>query len=86
MLPLRGVAVLTGDGDGAAFATVDNGGALRIWDAELRHLLTEARPTKTCDEVDWALFGVSMATYNVATSLALAVVSFWGAEKIRRQT
>ena len=52
---------------------------------ELRRLLTEARPTKTCDEVDWALFGVSMATYNVATSLALAVGSFWGAEKIRRQ-
>jgi len=52
---------------------------------ELRRLLTEARPTKTCDEFDWALFGVSMATYNVATSLALAVGSFWGAEKIRRQ-
>ncbi len=52
---------------------------------ELRRLLTEARPTKTCDEVEWALFGVSMATYNVATSLALAVGSFWGAEKIRRQ-
>ncbi len=52
---------------------------------ELRRLLTEARPAKACDEVDWTLFGVSMATYNVAASLALAVGSFWGAEKIRRQ-
>ncbi len=52
---------------------------------ELRRLLTEARTAKACDEVDWALFGVSMATYNVAASLALAVGSFWGAEKIRRQ-
>jgi|TARA_Y100000294_G_scaffold19799_1_gene16852 disulfide bond formation protein DsbB len=51
----------------------------------LRRLLTEARPVKACDEVDWTLFGVSMATYNVAASLALAVGSFWGAEKIRRQ-
>ena len=52
---------------------------------ELRRLLTEARTAKSCDEVDWTLFGVSMATYNVAASLALAVGSFWGAEKIRRQ-
>ena len=52
---------------------------------ELRRLLTEARPAKACDEVDWTLFGVSMATYNVAASLALAVGSLWGAEKIRRQ-
>ncbi len=52
---------------------------------ELRRLLTEAGPAKACDEVDWTLFGVSMATYNVAASLALAVGSLWGAEKIRRQ-
>ena len=52
---------------------------------ELRRLLTQARPAKACDEVDWTLFGVSMATYNVAASLALAVGSLWGAEKIRRQ-
>ena len=52
---------------------------------ELRRLLTQARPAKACDEIDWTLFGVSMATYNVAASLALAVGSLWGAEKIRRQ-
>ncbi len=52
---------------------------------ELRRLLIEARSAKACNEVDWALFGVSMATYNVAASLALAVGSFWGAEKMRRQ-
>ncbi|MFQ5763807.1 MAG: disulfide bond formation protein B [Rhodospirillales bacterium] len=50
---------------------------------ELRALL-QAVPAKACDELDWTLFGVSMATYNVAVSLALAVGSFWGAEQIRR--
>lgn len=50
---------------------------------ELRALL-QAAPAKACDELDWTLFGVSMATYNVAASLALAVGSFWGAERIRR--
>lgn len=29
-----------------------------------------------CDEVQWALFGVSMAGYNVLASLALAAASF----------
>ena len=53
---------------------------------ELRRLLTEVRPVaRACDVVNWSLFGVSMATYNVAASLALAAGSFWGAEKMRRQ-
>jgi len=51
---------------------------------ELRQLLLGARPAKACDEVDWTLFGVSMATYNVGLSLALAFGSIWGAGKIRR--
>ena len=51
---------------------------------ELRQLLLGARPAKACDKVDWTLFGVSMATYNVGLSLALAFGSIWGAGKIRR--
>ncbi|HIE20206.1 MAG TPA: disulfide bond formation protein B, partial [Rhodospirillales bacterium] len=51
---------------------------------ELRQLLMQAKPVKACDEVDWTLFGLSMATYNVAFSLALALASCWGARQIRR--
>lgn len=31
---------------------------------------------KACDEVEWSLFGLSMATYNVAVSAGLAVICF----------
>ncbi len=51
---------------------------------ELRQLLTQGRPAKACDEVDWTLFGLSMATYNVAMSLALGTASLWAAEQLRR--
>jgi len=44
------------------------------------------KPPKACDEADWMLFGVSMATYNVAASLILAVASFWGASRLRETT
>jgi len=39
---------------------------------------------KPCDEVDWTLFGLSMATYNVAVSLALAAGAGAGALKLAR--
>jgi len=52
--------------------------------AELRAMLT-ASPPKPCDALDWTLFGISMATYNVAASAALAVGAFWAADQIRRQ-
>jgi disulfide bond formation protein DsbB len=41
------------------------------------------KPAKACDEVDWALFGISMATYNVAVSLILGGASLWGAWRLR---
>jgi len=50
---------------------------------ELRQLLMSKNLIKACDVVNWALFGVSMATYNVIVSLALAMGSFYGAVKIR---
>ncbi len=67
-------AVCGGSGGGQEPATVE----------ELRQMLLNAKPAKACDEVDWTLFGHSMATYNVGVSLALAFVSFWGAGRIRR--
>ncbi len=35
-----------------------------------------AAPVVRCDEVAWSLFGISMAGYNVAISLALAAFAF----------
>lgn len=44
----------------------------------------ENRTEKACDEIDWTLFGISMATYNVAFSLGLAAVSFWAWRRMGR--
>jgi len=67
-------AAACGGGGAAAPESVD----------QLRQLLMAAKPVKACDEIEWTLFGLSMATYNVAVSFALAAGSFWGASKIRR--
>ncbi|MEM9248439.1 MAG: disulfide bond formation protein B [Pseudomonadota bacterium] len=37
---------------------------------------TAAAPVVMCDEIAWQLFGLTMANYNVAASLGLAVL--WG--------
>jgi disulfide bond formation protein DsbB len=39
---------------------------------------------KPCDQVDWRLFGVSLAGYNVLLSAALAIASFIGAGIVKR--
>ena len=51
---------------------------------QLRQMLLTAKPVKACDEIEWTLFGLSMATYNVPVSFGLAAGSFWGARQIRR--
>lgn len=38
----------------------------------------QQKPAKACDEVDWTLFGISMATYNVVAALAFAAAAFVG--------
>ena len=38
-----------------------------------------------CDEVQWALFGVSLAGYNVLLFLALAITSLWAASAMLRR-
>lgn len=39
---------------------------------------------KPCDQVDWRLFGISLAGYNVLLSLALAVACAVGAAVMKR--
>ena len=51
---------------------------------QLRAGLAAGKPPKPCDQMDWTLFGVSMAGYNVLVSLALAVFSFVGARALLR--
>jgi disulfide bond formation protein DsbB len=44
---------------------------------QLRNAL-QTPPPKPCDEVDWTLFGISLAGYNVLASLVLAVLCLTG--------
>lgn len=43
---------------------------------ELREHLLQA-PIVRCDEIAWSLFGISMAGYNILTSLALSGGCLW---------
>ena len=36
----------------------------------------QKKPEKSCGDIDWTLFGISMATYNAVISALLAVLSF----------
>ncbi len=38
-----------------------------------------------CDEVQWSLFGISMAGYNLLASLGLALASLWAARNLGRK-
>lgn len=53
--------------------------------SEFQKLLDTKMP-KRCDQIDWTLFGLSMTVYNVAGSLALAGVSFYGAAQIGKNS
>lgn len=44
----------------------------------------QTKPTKSCADIDWALFGVSMATYNFVLSAAMAILSLIAWPRIRR--
>lgn len=43
----------------------------------------QSAAVKPCDQVDWQLFGISLAGYNGLLSLALAIGSLVGARSIR---
>lgn len=90
LLPLAGLAFAIGAGIAIYHVGVEQhwwesscGGELTtgITTSDLLAGLQE-KPAKSCDELEWALFGVSMATYNVAYSWALALFSFAGARKL----
>ena len=58
------------------------GGARTV--EELRRQLMAA-PVVRCDDVAWSLFGVSMAGYNAAVSLALAAATVVGLGYMRKE-
>lgn len=56
------------------------GGVMTV--EELQKFLLVGESYQACDNINWSLFGFSMATYNVILSIILAIVSFFGAFKI----
>lgn len=53
----------------------------RMTPEELQAALA-AKPPKPCDEVDWRLFGLSLAGLNTIGSLALAATTFAGLRRM----
>ena len=43
----------------------------------------QKKPVKPCDELNWEIFEISMAGYNVFYSLALSIFCFLGVNKLR---
>ncbi|NQV82816.1 MAG: disulfide bond formation protein B [Rhodospirillales bacterium] len=58
------------------WASVTSCGGAPTTGMSLNDVLSQlnVKQPKACDEVDWTLFGVSMATYNVGVFLALAAL------------
>lgn len=44
----------------------------------------QKKPTKSCSDIDWALFGVSMATYNAGVSAVMAVFCLIAWPRVKR--
>lgn len=44
----------------------------------------QRKPEKSCGDIDWTLFGVSMATYNAVISALLALLSVWAWRQLGR--
>ncbi|HEX6978623.1 MAG TPA: disulfide bond formation protein B [Alphaproteobacteria bacterium] len=86
LLAICGVAFLVGAGIAAFHVGVEQHwwqgtaacGATQGAAASLEALRAQlmAQPVVRCDEIPWALFGISMAGYNFVISLALAAFSF----------
>lgn len=43
----------------------------------------QEKPAKSCGDIEWTLFGISMATYNVGVSLALAGAALFTWRRMR---
>ena len=51
--------------------------------SEMREIMLN-QPFVACDEIPWELFGISMAGYNVLTSLALGGFFLWVALRMKK--
>ncbi|WP_451971719.1 disulfide bond formation protein B [Azospirillum endophyticum] len=85
LLVVSGLALLAGAGIAAYHVGVEQhwwagtsscGGSAAANSLEALRAQVLAAPVTRCDEVAWSLFGISMAGYNVAISLALAAYAF----------
>ena len=45
--------------------------------------LLQQKPEKACGEVDWTVFGISMASYNAVLSGVLGLGGLWAANRMR---
>jgi disulfide bond formation protein DsbB len=54
-----------------------------ITSEQLLQSLQQVQP-KACGDVDWTLFGISMASYNVVFSLGLGILTFLGVHKMEK--
>lgn len=52
---------------------------------DLQASLQRPSALKSCDQVDWRLFGISLAGYNLILSTVLAIGSFMGAGFLRKE-
>ena len=50
---------------------------------QLFQSLKQVQP-KACDTIDWNLFGISMASYNIVISLGLGILILVGAQKVEK--
>jgi disulfide bond formation protein DsbB len=91
VLVLAGIAFLVGSGIAIYHVGVEQNWWVSSCSGKLVGQLStssllqqlQEKPVKSCDELEWALFGVSMASYNVVYSFMLSVFCFFGVNKLR---
>lgn len=67
-------------GPTACSGGVSAGGSLEDFTARLR-----AAPPVRCDEIAWSLFGISLAGWNLLSSLAIVVFCLWSLRALARK-
>ncbi len=97
LIPLfAGLAFLTGAGIALYHVGVEQhwwesaapcgaGGGLATTSTEDFLAALQKKPEKSCGDIDWTLFGISMATYNVGVSLALAIASLFAWRRLNNE-
>jgi len=69
----------------AGLAACAGGGATPATVEELSALLLDRPAAPPCDQIQWALFGVSMAGYNMLYAALMAAISLIGAASLLRR-